>query len=165
MATPVEVESEDHLHRLVQDHDTVIVSCIPNNQGGGSEEELHKELNSSVTSTVFCRTNMNTVRAAGLLLPDGREGDKDDDAKGHQEVWWLFFRGGEMVGKKACSVVRLNCSCSPSVSSSTRTATLFGFRRRGSRNALPDRVLRTRGVISFTRVNLDWSSFFALLML
>lgn len=91
MATPVEVEGEDHLRRLVQQHDTVIVSCFPSGKDVDSEQDLHQELTSNVT--VLRRTSLNTVRAAGLLLPD----DQEDDEKLHQEVWWLFFRGGEMV--------------------------------------------------------------------
>ena len=93
MATPVEVEGEDHLRRLVQQHDTVIVSCFPSGKDVDSEQDLHQELTSNVTSTVLRRTSLNTVRAAGLLLPD----DQEDDEKLHQEVRWFFFRGGEMV--------------------------------------------------------------------
>lgn len=90
MATPVEVESEDHLQRLVQKYDTVIVSCFPDSKDGDSEQDLHQELISNLTSTVLCRIHLNTVRAAGLLLPGDHEG-------GEEDVWWLFFRGGEMV--------------------------------------------------------------------
>lgn len=104
MATPVEVESEDHLHRLVREHDTAIVRCFPRGKDVDSERDLHQELHSIVTSTVLCRTNLGVVRAAGLLLPCDEEGDKQDEARGHEEGWWLFFRGGEMVGERL-----LNC--------------------------------------------------------
>eukprot|EP00903_Cladosiphon_okamuranus_P009960 g9448.t1 len=86
-------DSEDQLHRLVKEHETVIVSCFPDSKGGESEVEL----NTSVASTALCRTSLDTARAAGLLLPDGHEGGQDEDTKGRQDVWWLFFRGGEMV--------------------------------------------------------------------
>lgn len=97
MATPVEVESEDNLRRLVQEHETVIVSCFSSSEGGESEDDLHQELVSAVTSTVLGRTDLNTVRAAGLLLPSDQEGGEEDGAKHYRGVWWLFFRGGEMV--------------------------------------------------------------------
>lgn len=75
----------------------MIISCFPSGKDGELEQDLHQELNGGVTSTVLRRTSLNTVRAAGLLLPDDQEGGEGDEAEGYQEVWWLFFRGGEMV--------------------------------------------------------------------
>lgn len=87
----MEIESEDHLRQFVQEHDTVIVSCFP------SSKDVEPELLGSLTSTLLCRINLNTVRASGLLLPDDQEGEEDDGMNVRQEGWWIFFRGGEMV--------------------------------------------------------------------
>lgn len=106
MSPPEEVESEEHLRRLVQEHANVIAGFSPDSTDGNDSdqqqrafEELAKGNNSSTSSrAALCRTrSLSTIAAAGLPLPDAAAAAAGR-GESHREPWWFFFRDGKMVG-------------------------------------------------------------------
>lgn len=103
MSPPEEVESEDYLQRFVQEHAHVIASYVPggSEEGGDDSKQQQKALEELelVASLAACHiSSPRTIAAAGIVLPDAADA-AEGRGEGRQEVWWLFFRDGQMVGQ------------------------------------------------------------------
>lgn len=94
----MEIESLDHLQRLVQSNDTLIASCFSGSSGDADSKKKSDELGVHSLASLLCRVDFNKVSAADLSLPDGAKAGAQGDGRGGGEVaWWLFFSGGKMV--------------------------------------------------------------------
>ncbi|CAM9943513.1 unnamed protein product [Scytosiphon promiscuus] len=92
----MDIESLDHLQRLVGSNDTLIASCF-----SGSDDSVSKiksdELAVHSLASLLCRVDFNKVSAADLAIPVDAKAGAPRDEQGGGEIWWLFFSGGKRV--------------------------------------------------------------------